>query len=893
MKSKHTILFLLMIFICGSQVIPNFSQRDDSEIKKDSNFFKKTTIRSSLGSLNYSSYLGYSASDYIYEIQVDEAGYIYLSIQTTSPDFPTSNNAFDRTFNGGLDLGIIKLSPDGKNIVFATFIGGSDDEGAMDMRVLPSGDIILVGYTHSNDFPVNSSAFDQTFNGNKDLFVTKLSADGTSLIYSTYIGGSQGDYYYGMDIDEHENVLLTGNTWSSNFPITGSAYDSSFGGVADCFITKLNATGENLIYSSFLGGSLSDSGRDIIATGNETLMLCGVSQTTTLPVTPGAFQQNIGGNADCFLTKINISSNTFEFLTYLGGEEDEKEELHISIDNYNNIWVTGTTYSSDFPTTNRAYNQTYGGLGDVFLSKFNANASTLLSSTFLGGKGLEKVTELNAINSNNIFLTGYTQSSDFPASDHPYDGTLGGTQDGFVSIFSSNGNTLLNSTLIGGSENEIVTGLYLSDSQLYLIGQTFSSDFPTTPLCNDSSLAGDYDGFLMLFDHPFIPAEPVLESLNPSTTGNFILTWTPVSGATSYNIYRYSNPIFVLNSSVTKIAKTSLSSFNESISENGSYYYAVTATNASGESEISNCINVTVLIDSITINSTLPKPPNLYSIVTPNHNGSIILRWDGVDEADSYNIYRGGFDQFILNSSTLIELNFEGLLFLDTISQNGTYYYAVTAINASGESNASTYHFVSVFLEQDPLPANANRFGITYPIKTETNIFACYDQGNKKILDAIIVAEVTNSIVFHQYQVNPTAFTIPENTTKTHFYYFELEDPSVSPKSFSVNFMFFSEDYTDEELEFAKVYYLNGSEWIREHMTSKPENQLVYIQQARFNTYYLVGINPMDLSDSQDYSKVNFSIGGFHPIVLVGLIAITMQVLLQKQTIKGERARNE
>ncbi|MBX3165561.1 MAG: SBBP repeat-containing protein [Bacteroidetes bacterium] len=227
----------------------------------------------------------------------------------------------------------------------------------------------ITGYALSSNFPVTAGAYDQTHNGGpSDVFVTKLNSTGTALIYSTFIGGSSDDIGRSISVDGSGNAYVTGDVVSSNFPTTAGAYDQTHnGGTYDVFVTKLNPSGNALVYSTFIGGNGNDEARGITLDGNGNAYITGYA-SNNFPVTLGAYDQTHNGNYDVFVTKLNSTGSSLMYSTFVGGTGNEGG-LSIALDNNNRAYITGFTQSTGYPTSTGAYDVTHNGGDDVFVTK--------------------------------------------------------------------------------------------------------------------------------------------------------------------------------------------------------------------------------------------------------------------------------------------------------------------------------------------------------------------------------------------------------------------------------------------------------------------------------------------------------------------------------------------
>ena len=242
-------------------------------------------------------------------------------------------------------------------LLYSTYLGGNNSDLGNPIAVDAAGSAYVTGETESNDFPTTAGAFDTSFNGNNDAFVTKLNATGSALVYSTYLGGSGDDRGHGIALDAG-NAYVTGETESTNFPTTLGAFDTSFNGNVDAFVTKLNATGSApLLYSTYLGGSTADRGFEIAVDGAGGAYVTGQTAggTPVFPTTAGAFDTSFNGQTDVFVTKLNATGSApLSYSTFLGGAQSESGD-GIAVDGAGSAYVTGRTASSAFPTTAGAF----------------------------------------------------------------------------------------------------------------------------------------------------------------------------------------------------------------------------------------------------------------------------------------------------------------------------------------------------------------------------------------------------------------------------------------------------------------------------------------------------------------------------------------------------------
>jgi len=317
---------------------------------------------SSIGQLLWSSYFGGNRSDKGRSIAVTSDGSCYVTGSTESSDFPTQN-AFDSTHNGGLDAFVSKFSTNG-SLLWSTFFGGSDFDYGNDISVAGDGSCYVTGFTESSDFPT-LDAYNPTLNsGYMDAFVAKFSSSG-SLLWSTYLGGFYSDYGYGVTVASDDSCYVTGQTKSSDFP-TQNAYASTFnGGNSDAFVSKFSTNGI-LLWSTYLGGSDKDIGRDIAVTSDGSCYVTGWTRSSDFPIR-NAFDRTCNRDHDAFISKFNVSGFLL-WSTYLGGRDGIEQGYSLAVTEDGSCFVTGSTSSNDFPTEN-AYRYTLGGSSDAFATK--------------------------------------------------------------------------------------------------------------------------------------------------------------------------------------------------------------------------------------------------------------------------------------------------------------------------------------------------------------------------------------------------------------------------------------------------------------------------------------------------------------------------------------------
>jgi len=490
--------------------------------------------RTLLSAITYSTFLGGSGSEAAgVSLAVDKLGNTYVAGTTTSPDFPVTSGAFDTTFTGGDQPFIAKFNASGA-LVWATFLGGTSDQGAHAIAVDSAGSVYVTGTTNSSNFPTTPGAYQTNYPGGQtNLFVAKLNATGSALLYSTFIGGSGVDFTgngQSIAVDAEGDVYLTGCTQSSNFPTTPGAFQTTFSNVEDTYVLKLNPTGSALVYSTFLGSSNSrenDAQGDGIAVDSSgDAYVVGSADAANFPTTPGAFQTSDPGGTQVVVTELNPSGTGLVYSTYLGGTGGGNAQAWgVAIDASGNAYIDGFTNDQNLPTTAGAFQATYNPGGyDGFVAKLNSTGSALDYLTYLGENQSNAADTAIAIDSSgDAYLTGLTSSASFPTVNAFQPNYGGGPEDAFVTELNPTGTAAVFSSFLGGSGDDDAFGIGLNSAgNVCVAGYTDSPNFPTTPDAFQTTLNGAYNAFLTM--------------ISPNSSGQTLTpTVTVTDGSGTYN----------------------------------------------------------------------------------------------------------------------------------------------------------------------------------------------------------------------------------------------------------------------------------------------------------------------------------------------------------------------
>ncbi|MCU0799165.1 MAG: fibronectin type III domain-containing protein [Candidatus Thermoplasmatota archaeon] len=542
-------------------------------------------------------------------------------------------------------------------LVFSTYYGGTDEDDAYDIDRDPSGNLYVAGYTYSWDFPITKSAYQTSNNGYSDIFVFKMSSDGTTISYSTYIGGSDYDFSQAIKVDGAGNAYVTGGSYSLDFPTTSGAFNETHWNTIDymdAIVFKLDPKGSSLIFSTYVAGEDMDAGLDIGIDSVGSSFVVGISASTEFPTTSGAYDEDHNGDIDIILFMLSYTGSYLKYSTYIGGDDTD---IGYSLDyvSQDAIYLTGSTYSYDFPVTG---NVRLNGMTDVVALRMDLGNSTLIYSTLIGGDDEEEGYGIDVDDLGNAYITGYTwggSRSMFPTTTGAFDTTFNGFIDTFVLKLDRKGSSLLYSTYIGGTEEEEGRSIILDeDSNSYVCGFTASSDHPISPGADYPSFQGGYlDAVVCKLDN----------------TGSSLLYSTYLGGSSDETAYS-----IILDPAKKAIVTGSTDSKN---------YPTTTGVVQTTLMGAYDCF-VTKL--NFVSRPTEPRSPKAIGGA-----GYVLLNWtvpasDGGAPILHYTIYKG-----LTDSSLTSYLKTTNIVLNDTKVNSGTiYYYSVSANNSIGESPQTT-----------------------------------------------------------------------------------------------------------------------------------------------------------------------------------------------------------
>lgn len=497
--------------------------------------------------LAYSTYLGGPNNEVARAIGVDGAGNVYIAGDTQSNDLPTVS-AVQPNFGGTAainsfgDAFIAKFSPAGA-LLYLTYLGGSANDAALALAVDKAGNAYIAGCTTSTDFPL-MNPYQPKFGGmggasivlTGDAFVAKLNPAGNQLLYSTYLGGSLDDIATAIAIDGNGNAYVAGATVSQNFPVSksGTPYQPMMGGVGgeplrsnanqpawepgDAFVVRLDATGQ-LLYGTYFGGNQDDAAFTIALDSSGNIYIGGSTISSNLATTSGALQKTFGGTdiqnafmnmGDGFVAEFDPTLATLRYFTYFGGVGDDSVAA-IAVDSSGNIYMTGSTSTPNLPTSKACFQPRYAGYytlpylieqlyGDAYVAKINPSLTTPIYLSYLGGSQNDGGTAIAIDSAGNAYVTGFTDSTDFPMAGNPLQSLFGGDGgqgvyidygDAFVAVVNSTGTALLYSSFFGGNADDEGNDIAVDSSgNVYVAGNTLSTNLKTTSGAVQKSFGG-------------------------------------------------------------------------------------------------------------------------------------------------------------------------------------------------------------------------------------------------------------------------------------------------------------------------------------------------------------------------------------------------------------------
>lgn len=454
------------------------------------------------GALLWSTLAGGTGDDEGSTLAVASNGDVFMAGETTSPDYPGTPGAYDETYGNFTDIFVNRFSNEGATLVWSTYIGTSNHDYCNAMVLDANDNPIFAGRSSSSSYPTTAGAYDTSFNGGVgDATLTKLSSDGSSLIFSTYLGGSEVDSFFDIALDADGDIVCAGYTASSDYPTSAGAYQNTFAGPPyDYIVSTISADGTTLQASTYVGGTNRDACRGVAVDDAGDIYLAGFSFSSDFPATGGTFQSVKSLIDDATLSKMSGDLTQILWSSYIGGNDSERA-LAVDLDSAGNPVIAGFTYSTDFPTTPGALQETVRSSMESFVAKFRAGDGSREWSTYVGGLHVDEIVSVQLDANDNPLITGWTTSPNFHVNDLGYDNTHNGGEDIFVSRLSADGTALLWGTYLGdsGDDRAMEVAIDAHDNPL-VAGTTGSSGFPTSAWAYGENHRGGMDAVLARFD---------------------------------------------------------------------------------------------------------------------------------------------------------------------------------------------------------------------------------------------------------------------------------------------------------------------------------------------------------------------------------------------------------
>ncbi len=422
----------------------------------------------------FSTYFGKSSGNAA--LAADRQGAVYVSGTTRDPNFPTTAGACCRTPRGESDVFVAKFSPEGQ-LVYSTLIGGSNAETGGTLKVNDAGEVYLAGTTSSPDFPTTPGAYDRTYDtqvSGGNPFLLKLDASGGNLIFSTFVPGNSL-----LQFDSAKNIVVTGSTTSATFPTTAGAYSRALKGGDDAYICKLSADGSQLLASTLFGGGAAEFCMALAVDQDDNIFIGGCSGSANFPVTATALKKQLTGVMNGFFAKFDPNLTTLLYSTFYAGSAEYNFVHTMFCTAQNKLYVTGQTYSTDVPTTANAYQSRLGGDADLYVTVFDPRTLAMPYSTYFGGNW-EELAWTEPMGNDLMVAHGFTRSTNFPISTNAWRTGYPDSTKPFFSILD----------IRNPKASQLVYSSYLdadlpltADEQgnIYLFGEISTSSYPVTP----------------------------------------------------------------------------------------------------------------------------------------------------------------------------------------------------------------------------------------------------------------------------------------------------------------------------------------------------------------------------------------------------------------------------
>lgn len=589
------------------------------------------------------SYYGGNANDEFVDVVEVTTGILIATGWTESTNFPTTPGTYDVSYNDARDVFVSKFDVTGskRELIFSTFLGGGGMDYPVGLSVDENGSIYVAGSTNSADFPLYQS-IGTSINGGYDIFVTKLASDGKSLVYSTYIGGNKDDIATAAKLATDKGVFVTGYTTSTNFPVTGGAYQSKLKGREDIFILKLSGSGKTIDQATYIGGSDDDRAYAMAVSIANTAFIVGATKSGDFPMVPyrtGSFgrilespyDRSYNGGWDVAVIKFLGDGGKVDYSTYFGGSADDIGRA-VTFTADQRIIFAGETYKESistpsFPISSNAYQTTHKGNADIFIASLSniiegrdqwgstTRRQDLVFSTFLGGSGNEYPATISIFPTNQtLIVSGYTNSSNFPIVNNP-SGRKIGKYDLFYVNMSSDGSSVLFSDLYGTADDDSTKAFFeASNGDYYFAATTNSKNMTQILPLQGASYSGLNDGLIIKYSPIDLNFDSPVgrEEICPNSTLNI----------------RWSSETLTANDTFEIQVKKGIASDWQSLASNikGFRYSWVIPSDFFAEQVWLRVVHKRGIIASMSIPFTIYELPSILSV---NYNPSIASFCEG------------------------------------------------------------------------------------------------------------------------------------------------------------------------------------------------------------------------------------------------------------------------
>ncbi len=461
---------------------------------------------------NHTTYFGGSSMDEEPIIVFDSKGDMIIAGQTLSSELPTTAGVYQNESGGNRDGFVAKFNPDGE-LIFCTYLGGCTKDQLEDVAIDSDDNIIVVGATESDDFPV-TNAIQENYVGAKDGFISKISSNGSLLLFSTYYGDSVDDWICSVALDSKDNIVFGGWTASDGLATPGAFQDFRNVG-RDMLIGKLPLNGSEFSWVTYFGGNIDDFCFSIAVDSEDNVIAGGVTNSESSSLVNPIQDSYGGGFNDMMVAKFTPNGSNLIFSTYCGGYQIDWL-TSLEIDSQDNVWFGGYTESTNYTVTERYQDTFGGGTTDCALTQLSPSGELILS-TFIGGSLNEQIYDIDLDNNDNLIVVGRSSSDDFPVSEFPIQSNLSGITDSFVLNMSTDCMTIYASTYFGGSSTDMGETIEISpDGIIVIAGTSESDDLPTSAEAHQEEFGGWNDIYIVW--NPLLEFPPTVMTSTTSTT---------------------------------------------------------------------------------------------------------------------------------------------------------------------------------------------------------------------------------------------------------------------------------------------------------------------------------------------------------------------------------------